>query len=57
MNKNEAVKEFLGRFYDICSSIEASNYTLDEFYSDFPVEMHDFLMELSEKGKNEVKNG
>tara|TARA_Y100001973_G_C5193680_1_gene332716 strand:- start:806 stop:976 length:171 start_codon:yes stop_codon:yes gene_type:complete len=52
-NKEKALKEFFSHFYDVCSSIEASNYTLDEFYDLFPEETHVFLSEYSnftEKG-------
>ena len=39
MKDKELVGEFLRRFYDICSTPDCFNYTLDEFYDDFPVEM------------------
>jgi|TARA_R100000084_G_scaffold45995_1_gene18896 hypothetical protein len=46
-SKEKALKEFFSHFYDVCTSIEASNYTMDEFYDDFPKETHDFLSEFS----------
>tara|TARA_Y100001938_G_C7938776_1_gene353185 strand:- start:615 stop:782 length:168 start_codon:yes stop_codon:yes gene_type:complete len=49
--EKEVVGEFLRRFYDICATIESSNYTLDEFYQDFPEEMHSFLSEMSKNVK------
>lgn len=55
--EKQMINEFLRRFYDICSTVECSNYTLDEFYQDFPVEMHDFLSKMVDNVKNEVKNG
>jgi len=53
----EMVSEFLRHFYDICTTVEASNYTLDEFYQDFPAEMHDFLSKMGDNVKNESRNG
>lgn len=50
ISENKMLTEFLTRFYNISCSIEASNYTIDEFYDDFPEEMHDFLGKLA---KNE----
>lgn len=57
MNDKELVGEFLRRFYDICSTPDCFNYTLDEFYDDFPVEMHEFLNKFSQRVRNEAKNG
>ena len=43
LTENQMIQEFFTKFYDISCSIEASNYTIDEFYQDFPQEMHVFL--------------
>ena len=50
------IAHFLTKFYDKCSEIECSNITLDEFYQEFPVEMHDFIQKTVENMKKEVKN-
>lgn len=44
MNQNQLIEEFLSRFYDISDSPEAFNYTIDEFYDEFPPETHDFYL-------------
>ena len=55
--EKEAVTKFLNHFYDICSTIECKNYTLDEFYDDFPTEMHEFITEFIKNSNLELKNG
>jgi len=57
LTEKEAVSLFLNKFYDICTSAEANNYTLDEFYDDFPAEMHSFLGKLAENIQKETQNG
>ena len=57
MNQQQLIEEFLARFYDISDSLEAFNYTIDEFYDEFPPETHDFLYKLLENLKNERING
>ena len=52
LDNNEHLTLFLSKFYDICATTDCYNLTLDEFYSQFPVEMHVFLLEYI---KNEVK--
>jgi len=52
LDNNEHLTLFLSKFYDICATTDCYNLTLDEFYSQFPVEMHEFLLEYI---KNEVK--
>ena len=37
------LKEFFSHFYEVCTSTDAFNYTIDELYDDFSPEMHDFL--------------
>lgn len=44
-NQEKALKEFFSHFYDVCSCIDAGNYTLDEFYDEFPKETHELLSE------------
>tara|TARA_R110002051_G_scaffold313869_1_gene390322 strand:- start:1003 stop:1164 length:162 start_codon:yes stop_codon:yes gene_type:complete len=43
----ELMEQFFSHFYDVCSSTDAFNYTMDEFYDDFSPEMHDFLSKYS----------
>ena len=50
MNEIKTVKDFISKFYDISCSIDAGNYTLDEFYDEFPKETHEILLKIiSEK--------
>lgn len=53
MNENETIALFLTKFYDLCATTDSFNYTLSEFYDEFPAEMHDFLI----KNINEIKKG
>tara|TARA_Y100001937_G_scaffold109135_1_gene153490 strand:+ start:1798 stop:1971 length:174 start_codon:yes stop_codon:yes gene_type:complete len=46
LTDNQIIQDFLTKFYDISCSVDASNYTIDEFYDDFPKEIHDFLGDL-----------
>ena len=48
--ENDMVKDFFTKFYDISCSIESSNYTIDEFYDEFPEEMHSFLGKYTNDG-------
>lgn len=57
ISENEAISQFFGKFYEICSTPDSFNYTLDEFYDDFPQEMHDFLSKMDKNWKKETKNG
>lgn len=56
-DEKQVVEQFLTKFYDLCATTDAFNLTLDEFYSEFPVEMHSFLQKLAKNIQNEVKNG
>ena len=56
MNENEVVSLFLSKFYDLCATTDSFNYTLSEFYDDFPAEMHDFLVKMAKEMKKEVRN-
>ena len=57
MNEKQLIAEFLNQFYHICSSIESTNYTLDEFYDQFPAEMHEFMTKFINNTISGVKNG
>jgi len=57
MTENELIRYFLTKFYDVCATTDSFNTTLDEFYDQFPVEMHKFLLEFTKNTQNEVKNG
>tara|TARA_R110002020_G_scaffold56396_5_gene156050 strand:+ start:934 stop:1113 length:180 start_codon:yes stop_codon:yes gene_type:complete len=52
-NTEEQLKEFFSHFYEICTSSDAFNYTLDEFYDDFSEETHNMLSEFSKLAKRE----
>ena len=55
LDKNEELVLFLEKFYEICDTIEASNYTLDEFYSEFSEKTHKTLLNLLKINKKEEK--
>lgn len=57
IDEKQIIAEFLNQFYHICSSIDSTNYTLDQFYDDFPVEMHEFMTKFVNNTISEVKNG
>ena len=48
----DALTEFFAHFYGVCSSTDAFNYTMDEFYDDISEEIHEKLhkyVDLAEK--------
>lgn len=57
MNQDDLVRQFLSQFYDVCSTTDSFNVTLDEFYEQFPKEMHDFLIKYAKITQKEVQNG
>lgn len=57
MNQDDLVKQFLSQFYDTCATTDSFNVTLDEFYEQFPKEMHDFLIKYAKIAQKEAQNG
>jgi len=41
--EEDAIKEFFAHFYEICTSTDAFNYTMDEFYDEISEEIHEKL--------------
>ena len=55
-NRNKILNEFLTKFYEITSTVEANNYTLDEFYDNFSADDHKMLLKLIKNMKQEEKS-
>ena len=54
IDENLMIAEFISKFYDMCSGLDASDDNLSKFYDEFPAEIRDMLMQ--KKGILDEKN-
>jgi hypothetical protein len=51
IDENLMIAEFISKFYDMCSGLDASDDNLSKFYDEFPAEMRDMLMQMIKQEK------